>query len=78
MVVMSIIVGSAEIVLLLGRVDLTVHFPTTWPCDRCSRPGVSVTVVSRRFETISFLSDYGLADEFVGVCTAVVRDLALT
>ena len=32
--------------------------------------------MNRRFETISFLSDYGLADEFVGVCTAVVRDLA--
>ncbi|MEC7666774.1 MAG: hypothetical protein VX487_07020, partial [Actinomycetota bacterium] len=27
----SIIVGCAEIVLLLGRVDLTVpYFPTTW------------------------------------------------
>ena len=32
--------------------------------------------MSRRFETISFLSDYGLSDEFVGVCIAVIRDLA--
>src|SRR5437763_16759561 len=29
-----------------------------------------------RFETISFLSDYGLADELVGVCKAVIRRIA--
>jgi len=29
-----------------------------------------------RFETISFLTDYGTADEFVGVVKSVVRDLA--
>ena len=29
-----------------------------------------------RFETVSFLSDYGLADEFVGVVKSVVRSLA--
>ena len=29
-----------------------------------------------RYETISFLSDYGLADEFVGVVKAVVRSIA--
>jgi hypothetical protein len=29
-----------------------------------------------RFETISFLSDYGLEDEFVGVVKSVVRSLA--
>jgi S-adenosylmethionine hydrolase len=29
-----------------------------------------------RFDTISFLSDYGTADEFVGVVKSVVRDLA--
>jgi S-adenosylmethionine hydrolase len=29
-----------------------------------------------RFDTISFLSDYGLADEFVGVCKAVIRRVA--
>jgi S-adenosylmethionine hydrolase len=29
-----------------------------------------------RFETISFLSDYGLDDEFVGVVKSVVRSLA--
>ncbi len=28
------------------------------------------------FETVSFLSDYGLADEFVGLVKAVIRDLA--
>src|SRR6478752_4835017 len=32
--------------------------------------------MGRRFDTVSFLSDYGLADEFVGVVKAVVRDLA--
>ncbi|MEZ5295137.1 MAG: SAM-dependent chlorinase/fluorinase [Ilumatobacteraceae bacterium] len=29
-----------------------------------------------RYDTISFLTDYGTADEFVGVVKAVVRDLA--
>src|SRR3954465_11482379 len=29
-----------------------------------------------RFETVSFLSDYGLTDEFVGVCKAVIRRVA--
>ncbi len=29
-----------------------------------------------RFDTVSFLTDYGLADEFVGVVKAVIRDLA--
>src|SRR5947207_7366315 len=28
------------------------------------------------FDTISFLSDYGLTDEFVGVCKAVIRRIA--
>lgn len=32
--------------------------------------------MTRRHETISFLSDYGTTDEFVGVVKAVVRDLA--
>ncbi len=32
--------------------------------------------MGRRYDTISFLSDYGLVDEFVGVVKAVVRDLA--
>jgi S-adenosylmethionine hydrolase len=30
----------------------------------------------RRFDTLTFLSDFGLVDEFVGVVKAVVRDLA--
>ncbi|MFM8529319.1 MAG: S-adenosyl-l-methionine hydroxide adenosyltransferase family protein [Ilumatobacteraceae bacterium] len=32
--------------------------------------------MSRRYDTVSFLSDYGTADEFVGVVKAVIRDLA--
>jgi S-adenosylmethionine hydrolase len=32
--------------------------------------------VGRRFDTITFLSDYGLDDEFVGVVRSVLRDLA--
>lgn len=32
--------------------------------------------MARRFDTISFLSDLGVADEFVGVVKSVVRDLA--
>jgi hypothetical protein len=32
--------------------------------------------MARRYDTISFLSDLGLADEHVGVVKAVVRDLA--
>ncbi len=40
------------------------------------RPAVSVGRVTGRYNTISFLSDYGTTDEFVGVVKAVVRDLA--
>jgi S-adenosylmethionine hydrolase len=32
--------------------------------------------VGRRHDTISFLTDYGLADEFVGVCKSVIRGIA--
>jgi S-adenosylmethionine hydrolase len=32
--------------------------------------------MSRRHDTISFLSDYGLADEFVGVVKSVIRSIA--
>jgi S-adenosylmethionine hydrolase len=32
--------------------------------------------MARRYDTVSFLTDYGLADEFVGVVKAVIRDLA--
>jgi S-adenosylmethionine hydrolase len=32
--------------------------------------------MGRRYDTISFLTDYGLTDEFVGVVKAVLRDLA--
>lgn len=32
--------------------------------------------VGRRYDTVSFLSDFGTADEFAGVVRAVIRDLA--
>lgn len=32
--------------------------------------------MGRHHDTVSFLSDYGLADEFVGVVTSVIRSLA--
>jgi S-adenosylmethionine hydrolase len=32
--------------------------------------------VGRRYDTVTFLSDYGLDDEFVGVVKSVIRDLA--
>jgi len=32
--------------------------------------------MSRRYDTISFLSDYGTGDEFVGVVRSVIRELA--
>lgn len=32
--------------------------------------------MASRYQTISFLSDYGHADEFVGVCRSVIRSLA--
>ena len=32
--------------------------------------------MARRYDTVSFLSDFGTRDEFVGVVKAVVRDLA--
>src|SRR4029077_15603280 len=43
-------------------------------------PVVRVRPVTRpdgaRFDTVSFLSDYGTTDEFAGVVKAVIRDLA--
>lgn len=32
--------------------------------------------MARRYDTISFLSDYGTVDEFVGVVKSVIRDIA--
>src|SRR5205823_3459731 len=32
--------------------------------------------MAARYDTVSFLSDYGLADEFVGVVKAVIRSIA--
>lgn len=32
--------------------------------------------MARRYDTVSFLTDYGTRDEFVGVVKAVIRDLA--
>lgn len=36
----------------------------------------SVRLVTTRFDTVSFLTDYGTVDEFVGVVKAVIRDIA--
>ena len=49
---------------------------TTAARDHYRRPCVSVTPVSRRYDTISFLSDYGTRDEFAGVVRSVIRDIA--
>ncbi len=35
-----------------------------------------MAVTDRRYDTVSFLTDYGTVDEFVGVVKAVIRDLA--
>ena len=32
--------------------------------------------MGRRYDTITFLSDYGLTDEFVGVVKSVIRSIA--
>jgi S-adenosylmethionine hydrolase len=40
------------------------------------RTPIRVTSVARRYDTVTFLSDFGLDDEFAGVVKAVVRDLA--
>lgn len=39
-------------------------------------PGSVGHVMAVRYETISFLSDYGRVDEFVGVCHSVIRAIA--
>lgn len=42
-----------------------------------TRCGVRVRIVTElRYDTISFLSDYGMADEFVGVVKSVIRGIA--
>src|SRR5690606_25732908 len=42
-----------------------------------ARPAGSVAgAMAPRFDTITFLSDYGTADEFVGVVHAVIRSIA--
>ena len=33
--------------------------------------------MGRRYDTVSFLTDYGTADEFVGVVKSVIRDLPI-
>jgi S-adenosylmethionine hydrolase len=32
--------------------------------------------MGRRYDTVSFLTDYGTQDEFVGVCKSVIREIA--
>ena len=36
----------------------------------------SFSAMARRYDTVSFLTDYGWEDEFVGVVKSVIRDLA--
>ena len=36
----------------------------------------SLAAMARRYDTVSFLTDYGWEDEFVGVVKSVIRDLA--
>ncbi len=47
---------------------------------RCGSPTSggrrSLRAMGRRYETVSLLTDYGVADEFVGVVKSVIRDLA--
>ncbi len=38
--------------------------------------GGTVRRMGRRYDTVSFLTDWGLTDEFVGVVKAVIRDIA--
>lgn len=40
------------------------------------RTGSVVAVTAHRYDTVSFLTDYGTADEFVGVVKAVIHDIA--
>jgi S-adenosylmethionine hydrolase len=43
---------------------------------RSARPAATVGPIADRYDTISFLSDYGTVDEFVGVVHSVIRQLA--
>ena len=43
---------------------------------RPDRPRYRRPSMARRYDTITFLSDYGLADEFVGVVKSVIRSIA--
>ncbi len=44
--------------------------------DGCRQPGGNLSAVTDRPAPISFLSDYGLADEFVGVVHGVIARIA--
>jgi S-adenosylmethionine hydrolase len=54
------------------------HQPSSRPgsTDPDTVPAGSVSALGRRYDTISFLSDYGTDDEFVGVVKSVIRELA--
>ena len=43
---------------------------------KTSRLPYSLAAMARRYDTVSFLTDYGWDDEFVGVVKSVIRDLA--
>ena len=46
------------------------------PAQVAEAPSAYRQGVGRSYDTVSFLSDFGTADEFVGVVKAVIRDLA--
>ena len=50
--------------------------PAGFPGVSENHPGSVAGVTEPRFDTVSFLTDYGTADEFVGVCKSVIRDIA--
>ncbi len=43
---------------------------------RAHARSVTATVTAQRYDTISFLSDYGTRDEFVGIVKCVIADIA--
>ena len=46
------------------------------PCIRFKASSPNVSVVGRRYQTVSFLSDLGTVDEGVGVVRSVLREMA--
>lgn len=57
------------------RVDATRGLASTLVASAGCTANVA-RVTGPRFDTVSFLTDYGTADEFVGVVKSVIRDIA--